>query len=213
MKKTFLFFALTTLMLLAVKAEAQVGFHAGYAPQTLSVSGATVLGDAELNTHYQGFFGGVHYNFSILDNLDFVAALQIRMNSTSSKSAENGTPYDTQDWQFIADLPLQLGYAFTLTENLDLGIFAGPVLSYGISYTQKSADPETFEVINSIDRYNTSYPLSALNRFELNVDGGLFLEYKSFMLFGGYRLGLLDLDKMDNMTTKARGFFVGIGIN
>ena len=43
--------------------------------------------------------------------------------------------------------------------------------------------------------------------------GGLFLEYKSFMLYGGYRLGLLDLDKMDNMTTKARGFFVGIGIN
>ena len=213
MKKALFFVVLATLLLLAVKAEAQVGFHAGYAPQTLSVSGSTVLDNAESNTRYQGFFGGVHYNFSILDNLDFVPALQIRMNSTSSKSVENGTSYDTQDWQFIAELPLQLGYAFALTENLDLGIFAGPVLSYGISYTQKSTDPETFEVINSIDRYNMSSPLSALNRFELNVDGGLFLEYKSFMLYGGYRLGLLDLDKMDNMTTKARGFFVGIGIN
>ena len=213
MKKSFLFLALATLLLLAVKAEAQVGFHAGYAPQTLSVSGSTTLSNVESTIRYQGFFGGVHYNFSILDNLDFVAALQIRMNSTNSKSVENGTPYDTQDWQFIAELPLQLGYAFALSENLDLGIFAGPVLSYGISYTQKTTDPVTFEVNNSIDRYNTSSPLSALKRFELNVDGGLFLEYKSFMLYGGYRLGLLDLDKIDNMTTKARGFFVGIGIN
>lgn len=213
MKKALFFVVLATLLLLAVKAEAQVGFHAGYAPQTMSVSGSTVLDNAEPNTRYQGFFGGVHYNFSILDNLDFVAALQIRMNSTNSKSIENGTPYDTQDWQFITELPLQLGYAIALTENLDLGIFAGPVLSYGISYTRKTTDPETFEVINSIDRYNMSSPLSALNRFELNVDGGLFLEYKSFMLYGGYRLGLLDLDKMDNLTTKARGFFVGIGIN
>lgn len=204
MKKAFLFLALATLLLQAVKVNAQVGFHAVYAPQTLSVSG-----DTETTIRYQGFFAGVHYNFTILDNLDFVAALQVRMNSTSSK----GTEYDTQDWQFIADMPLEFGYAFPLTENLDLGFFVGPVLSYGISYTQKYTDPETFEVIKSIDRYNTSVPLSALRRFELNVDGGLFLEYKSFMLFGGYRLGLMDLDKMDNITTKARGFFVGIGIN
>lgn len=208
MKKTLLLIALATLLLQAVKVNAQVGFHAVYAPQTLSVSG-----DTETTIRYQGFFAGVHYNFAILDNLDFVAALQVRMNSTSSKSVDNSTSYDTQDWQFIADIPLEFGYAFPLTENLDLGIFVGPVLSYGISYTQKYTDPETFEVIKSIDRYNTSVPLSALRRFELNVDGGLFLEYKSIMLFGGYRLGLMDLDKMDNMTTKARGFFVGIGIN
>lgn len=213
MKKTFLFLALATLLLLAVKAEAQIGFHAGYAPQTLSISGSTDIGDASTTIRYQGFFAGVHYNFTIRDNFDFVAALQVRMNSTSSKSADTGADYDTQDWQFIADMPLEFGYAFPLTENLDLGIFVGPVLSYGISYTQKRTDPETYEVINSIDRYNTNLLSSALRRFELNVDGGLFLEYKSFMLFGGYRLGLMDLDKMNGVTTKARGFFVGIGIN
>lgn len=209
MKKPFLFLALATLLLLAVKAEAQVGFHAGYAPQTFSVSGSTVSGSADATIRYQGFFGGVHYNFDIVDDLDFIAGMQIRMNSTSSKGVE----YDTQDWQFIADVPLQVCYSFELTDDLDLGIFAGPMVSYGISYTQKQTDPKTFEVINSIDRYNTSVPLSALRRFELNVDGGLYVEYKSFMLFGGYRLGLLDLDTVDTMTTKARGFFVGIGIN
>ena len=201
--------ALTTLLLLAVKAEAQVGFHAGYSPQTLSVKTSNVIGDSLSTIRYQGFFGGVHYNFDITDNLDVVAALQIRMNSTSSK----GTDYDTQDWQFIAELPIQLGYAFELTEDLDLGIFAGPVLSYGMSYTRKQTDPVTYDVINSIDCYNTSLQDYALRRFEVNVDGGLYVEYKSVMLFGGYRLGFLDLDTMPNRTTKARGFFVGIGVN
>lgn len=209
MKKTFLFLALTTLLLLAVKAEAQVGFHAGYAPQTFSIKVSEVTDDYESTIRYHGFFGGVHYNFDIVDNLDFVAALQIRMNSTSSK----GTEYDSQDWQFIADLPLQLGYAFELTEDLDLGIFAGPVLSYGVKYTRKHIDPVTYDVIHTIDRYNTKLQDYALRRFEVNVDGGLYVEYKSIMLFGGYRLGLFDLDTMPNRITKARGFFVGIGIN
>lgn len=209
MKKTLLLMALTALLLLAVKAEAQVGFHAGYSPQTLSVKVSTVMDDSESIIRYQGFFGGVHYNFDIVDNLDFVAALQIRMNSTSSK----GTEYDSQDWQFIAELPLQLGYAFELREDLDLGIFAGPVLSYGMSYTRKHTDPVTYDVIHTIDRYNTSLQDYAFRRFEVNVDGGLFVEYKSIMVFGGYRLGLFDLDTMPNKTSKARGFFVGIGIN
>ena len=62
--------ALTTLLLLAVKAEAQVGFHAGYSPQTLSVKVSNVIGDSLSTIRYQGFFGGVHYNFDITDNLD-----------------------------------------------------------------------------------------------------------------------------------------------
>jgi hypothetical protein len=71
----------------------------------------------------------------------------------------------------------------------------------------------TYDVINSIDCYNTSLQDYALRRFEVNVDGGLYVEYKSVMLFGGYRLGFLDLDTMPNRTTKAKGFFVGIGVN
>ena len=33
------------------------------------------------------------------------------------------------------------------------------------------------------------------------------------MIFGGYRLGFNDLDRMADQTTKPRGFFVGVGIN
>ena len=209
MKKPFLLLALVTLLLQAVKVEAQVGFHAGYAPQTLSVSGQTVMGDAMPSTHFQGFFGGIHFDYPILDNLTLIPALQIRLNTANSKSQD----CNIEDWQFIADLPLQVSYCFPLGDDLGMGIFAGPMLSYGISYTQKTTDMETFEVITSIDRYNTDFQVSSLRRFEVNVDGGLFLKYKDFMLYSGYRMGLNDLDAVDSMTTKARGFFVGIGMD
>ena len=87
------------------------------------------------------------------------------------------------------------------------------MLSYGISYTQKTTDAETYEVITSIDRYGTSVPAYALKRFELAAAGGMFLKFKGFVLFGGYRLGLNDLDSMNGCTTKPRGFFVGIGVD
>ena len=207
MKKSIFFAALATLLLLAVNAKAQLGFHAGYAPQTLSVTLNT--GTPSPHILMQGFFGGVHYNRAIFGGMGFTAAFQIRMNSATVNTPE----YTTQDWQFLADLPLLLNYGITVADKLTLGAFAGPMLSYGISYTQKTTDAETYEVITSIDRYGTSVPAYALKRFELAAAGGMFLKFKGFVLFGGYRLGLNDLDSMNGCTTKPRGFFVGIGVD
>ena len=209
MKRILLIAALATLLLSATSLKAQLGFHAGYAPQTLSVAATANDLPANPSTRMQGFFGGVHYNRTVVGDLGLTAAVQIRLNSATSNTAE----YTFQDWQFIADLPILLNYGVTVADNLTLGAFAGPVLSYGISYTQKTADAETYEVITSTDRYGTSAPASALKRFEASAAGGMFLKYKGFVLFGGYRLGLNDLDRMNDCTTKTRGFFVGIGVD
>lgn len=37
------------------------------------------------------------------------------------------------------------------------------------------------------------------------------VKFTNFNLFGGYRLGLLDLNKNNNIVTKANGLFVGVG--
>ena len=215
MKRTILFIALATLLFQATKSNAQVGFYLGYAPQTLAIKGPILVEGQTVKTLYQGFFGGVHYDFDIVDNLDFAIALQIRMNSASSKRADTGMAYDTQDWQFGVDVPLLLSYDFDLGHDVALGLFAGPMLSYGISYTQKHLDPETHATTESVNRYGdkSAYPNLAMRRFEIGVAGGLFVEYKDFVLFGGYRLGFNDIDKVDDLSSKTRGFFVGIGMN
>lgn len=207
MKKSIFFAALATLLLLAVNAKAQLGFHAGYAPQTLAVTLDNNTATPRVPMH--GFFGGVHYNRAIFGGMGFSAAFQIRMNSATVDTED----YTTQDWQFLADLPLLLNYGITVADRLTLGAFAGPMLSYGISYTQKTTDAETYEVVTSTDRYGTSVPAYALKRFELAAAGGMFLKFRGFVLFGGYRIGLNDLDSMNNCTTKPRGFFVGIGVD
>ena len=208
MKKAFLFVVLATLLLSATRAQAQLGFHAGYAPQTFSISANSITADMSAGRMH-GFFGGVHYSRSVLGGLGFTAAAQIRLNSATVSTEE----YITQDWQFLADVPLLLNFGFTVANKLTLGAFAGPMLSYGISYTQKTTDAETFEVITTTDRYGTSVPAVALKRFEAAAVGGVFLKFRSFALFGGYRLGLNDIDMMSDCTTKAKGFFVGIGVN
>jgi len=211
MKKNILFLALAALLLPAAKLNAQIGFHAGYAPQKLVVQGPAVADRESASTFYHGFFGGIHYNFDIVGDLGFVPALQIRMNSASGNDGQ----YETQDWQFIIDLPLLLSYDFDLGHDVSLGLFAGPMLSYGISFTRKYKDMTTHAADHSVNRYgdNLAYPDMALRRFEIGAEGGLYVEYKDFMLFGGYRLGFNDLDRMDDQTTKPRGFFVGVGIN
>ena len=54
MKRTILFLALATLLLPAVKLNAQVGFHAGYAPQKLVIKGPTVADRESASTLYHG---------------------------------------------------------------------------------------------------------------------------------------------------------------
>ena len=209
MKKTLFFFALTMLLLSATRLQAQLGFHAGYAPQTFAVSGVTADGTTTLPRLSHGFFGGVHYGCPIVGKLGFTAALQIRLNSANVSTDET----ITQDWQFLADLPLLLNFGFSLGHDLTLGVFAGPLLSYGISNTQKVTDAKNFEVLESHNRYGTSEPAYALKRFEAGATGGLFFKFRSYMLYGGYRMGFNDLDKIPDGTTKPRGFFVGLGFN
>jgi len=215
MKKAFLFLSLATLLLSAVKVNAQVGFHVGYAPQFLSVTNKNADGAVVDPGVFHGFFGGIRLDYDLVDNLDIVTSLQIRMNSANSKSVNNGTPYDTQDWQFIADLPILLSYAFDLGHDVNLGLCVGPMLSYGISYMHKERDAQTHAIVNSINRYSTKLadPSWCLKRFELGAAGGLFVEYKGFVFFGGYRMAFNDLDRMSEQATRAHGFFVGVGVN
>ena len=211
MKKTILFLVLAALLLPAVKLNAQVGFHAGYAPQKLIVKGPAVADRESVSTLYHGFFGGIHYNFDIVGDLGFVPAVQIRMNSANG----NDGRYETQDWQFVIDVPLLLSYDFDLGHNVGLGLFAGPTLSYGISFTRKYKDITTHAADHVDNRYgeNLADPGLALRRFEIGAAGGLFVQYRGFMIFGGYRLGFNDLDRMADQTIKPRGFFIGVGVN
>ena len=203
MKKAFLFLALATMLLSTTKLQAQIGFHAGYAHQRLKTTSAFTGLSSTTGLH--GFYAGVHYTFGIVENLDVVPALQIRMNSATIK----GTLVDTQYWQLAIDVPVLIGYSYPVYQDIKVGAFAGPVFAYGINYREKQTELLTNEITYTTDLYGSDLR----KRFEMNSAVGLSFQYKTYMLYGGYSFGLNNLDKRDNFTTRVGAFFVGIALH
>ena len=65
--------------------------------------------------------------------------------------------------------------------------------------------------IHFFEPFNWYGDNSSRSRFNLYAVFGADVKFSQFNLFGGYRLGLLDLDSRDNVALKYNGFFVGLG--
>ena len=203
MKKVFLFLALATMLLSTTELQAQIGFHVGYAPQWHKTTNKVT---DSLSTHLlHGFYAGVHYTFGIVENLDIVTSLQVRMNSATVKESIISTQY----WQLAAEIPVFFNYGFPVHKDMKVGIMAGPMLSVGINYTEKKTNVEDSEIIDTNDFYGSN----ERKRVELEAAIGVNFQYKTYMIFGGYSFGLYNLDKRDDYVSKIGGFFVGIAFH
>ena len=86
-------------------------------------------------------------------------------------------------------------------------MFAGPVLSYALNGNTNISE----NVLNTSTDYKWYGDNSNYKQFDLLGAVGAALEFQQFRLFGGYRLGLLDINKSDKTTSKTSGIFVGLG--
>ena len=199
MKKSILIIAVTAALLFAGKANAQsLGINLGYAPQT-----TTNFTPGEM----AGFFGGVNYNHVLSGNIGISFGGQLRYNykktATTVLSATTTTTYT----QMLIDVPVLLNFAIPLGGNARLAVFAGPVLSYALSGNTNISE----NVLNTSTDYKWYGDNSNYKQFDLLGAVGAALEFQQFRFFGGYRLGLLDINKSDKTTSKTSGIFVGLG--
>ena len=111
----------------------------------------------------------------------------------------------TKDNQFLVDVPILFNYGIAINRDITVTPFVGPMLSLALAgntkYTLGSSTSTT-------DWYGDN---SRMSRFNLYAVFGADLKFNQFNLFGGYRLGLLDLNSSDNVTLKTNGLFVGLG--
>ena len=205
MKKAFLFLVLATLLLSTTKLQAQIGFHVGYAPQWHKTTNTSTDYSSSILLH--GFYAGAHYTFGIVENLDVVTSIQVRMNSATVKESIVNTQY----WQLTGEIPVFFNYSFPVHKDMKIGVMAGPMLSVGINYTEKKTETngEDSEITDTNDYYGSN----ERKRVELEAAIGLNFQYKTYMIFGGYSFGLYNLDKREDYNSKIRGFFVGIAIH
>ncbi|MBQ9474385.1 MAG: PorT family protein [Bacteroidales bacterium] len=217
MKKAFTILACTAAMLLCGKAHAQLGVNFGYAPVTLStettIGNNTSTSSSELN----GFFAGVNYNATITGNLGVSLGVQGRFNIKTSTGSSNfvvvsGDSKSTTT-QFLVDVPVLLNYSLSLGSSAKLSPFVGPMVSYAL--TGNTHVKTTVTVAGSSKTSEDDYAMYGDNsnnqRLDLSLAFGASFQYLDFRVFGGYRMGLLDLNSNDNIKTTSAGIFLGLG--
>ena len=197
MKKVLAIVAFVAALFVAGNVQAQSMVYAGYAPETF-VTGNT-------STNYQGFFAGFTQNFGLSQGIGVAAGAQFRMNTKTESATLLGVTSTTKDNQFLVDVPILFNYGIAINRDITVTPFVGPMLSLALAgntkYTLGSSTSTT-------DWYGDN---SRMSRFNLYAVFGADLKFNQFNLFGGYRLGLLDLNSSDNVTLKTNGLFVGLG--
>lgn len=198
MKKVLAIVALVAAMFVAGNVQAQSTIYATYAPETF-VAGSN-------STNYQGFSVGFSQNIELAKGIGVAAGAQFRMNMRNTTQTIWGITGKTNETQTIIDVPILFNYKVAVNRDLAIVPFVGPMPSIALTGVTKGADPLFGE--NSYDWYGDN---SNQSRFNLYAVFGADVKFANFNLFGGYRLGLLDLDKTDNASLKTNGLFVGLG--
>ncbi len=197
MKKVLAIVALVAAMFVAGNVQAQSTIYAGYAPESF-VSGNS-------STNYQGFFAGFTQNFGLSKGIGVAAGAQFRMNTKSESNTILGVTTTTKNSQFLVDVPILFNYGIGVNRDITITPFVGPMVSLALAgNTKVSVGSST----STSDWYGDN---SRMNRFNLYAVFGADVKFNQFNLFGGYRLGLLDLNSSDNVTLKTNGLFVGLG--
>ena len=199
MKKVLAIVALVAAMFVAGNVQAQSTIYAGYAPEKFTQT----VGSSASTSEYQGFCAGFTQNFGLSKGIGVAAGAQFRMNTKSGDALFGfGTGKSTQA---LIDVPILFNYGIGINRDLSIIPFVGPMVSLALT-----GNTHVSTVIGSAD-YNWYGDNSSRSRFNLYAVFGADVKFSQFNLFGGYRLGLLDLDSRDNVALKYNGFFVGLG--
>lgn len=198
MRKALAIVAFVAAMFVAGNVQAQSTVYAAYAPETF------VTGNS--STNYHGFALGFTQNIGFTKGIGVAAGGQIRMNMKSESNTVLGMTGTIKDTQILIDVPILFNYKISVNRDLAIVPFVGPMPSLAIVGNTKGTDP--ILGTTTTDWYGNN---SNQSRFNLYAVFGADVKFTNFNLFGGYRLGLLDLNKSNNIVTKANGLFVGVG--
>ena len=207
MKKVFAIVALVAAMFVAGNAQAQTTINVGYSPETFKTS----YNSNNSNYNLQGLHFGFISNVKLVQEFGIGAGAQIRMNMKQEKESAFGGTAISKDFQLLVDVPVLINYNININNNFAITPFVGPMVSFAaIGNTNTTIMAGNSELSNTDDNWygDDGY----FKRFNLYAVFGGNVRFANFNIYGGYRLGLLNILKdSDDVTTKTNGFFVGLG--
>ena len=216
MKKIFGFVALAAAMLIAGNANAQMGVNVGYAPQTYTTVYTNGNNSSTSTLEMSGFFAGVNYNVPVSGDLCLSVGAQVRYNTKTEESSSSGFvsgASKNEYSQMLLDIPVLFNYGIPVNRDLKLTPFIGANISYGLSGNLHWTLGGSVAGIGGSTSGDVPFYGENGNWKNLELGGtiGLCVSFTDFRLFGGYNMGLVNMDKRDNYTNKGSNFFVGFG--
>ena len=218
MKKVFGFVAVAAALLVAGNANAQLGVNVGYAPQTYTEVYTTNNNSTTSTLETNGFFAGVNYNMPLSGDLCLSVGAQVRYNTKTEESNSNiaglaSASVKNEYSQMLLDIPVLLNYGIELNRDLKVAPFIGANISYGLSGNLHTTASGSVVGVGGTTEGDTPFYGDNGNWKNLELGGtiGVCISFTDFRLFGGYNMGLLNIDKRDNYSTKGSNLFVGIG--
>ena len=205
MKKVFAILALVAAMFVAGNAQAQTTINVGYSPETFK----TTYSSNSIKDNYQGLHFGFVTNVKLVQELGIGAGAQVRMNMKQTK--ELGGTTTIKDFQLLIDVPVLINYNININNNFAITPFVGPMVSFAAVGKTNTKVMAGNTQISDTD-HNWYGENGDFKRFNLYAVFGGNVRFGGFNLYGGYRMGLLNILKStDSVTMKTNGFFVGLG--
>lgn len=198
MKKIYVLVAFVATMLFASNANAQVGIHVGYAPESWSNENTTI----DVNS----YFAGLDFMVPVWQDLNLFVGGHFLW--CTDRGDDNRFVFDTNHSTNVigVEIPVLLNYSFKIDENFKITPFAGPKFSYYIK--GRTRDESGHPLYEWFDEDNNS----KMNHFNISAALGVAFSYQHFHLYGGYSLGLYDMDQNDATKTTVGGPFFGLAL-
>ncbi len=191
MKKLFL---MAAALLTVGAASAQITYSLGYINTNWDVDYKG--GDKTIN----GFTIGLDDNINLTGDLNVALGAGMEL---SFATFDLGILGDWKYKEFGLFVPVDFNYGFALGDNLRLSVFAGPTFNLGLMAKQTHDDDE----FNYYDEDDGN-----MGRFDVLMGGGVWLDIQDqFRIKVGYKAGLMDTDKSDNVERKSNVLSVSLG--
>ena len=204
MKKILLLLPLAICLWVST-AAAQVAIHAGYSPEKW-VFAPSDNPDNTSTLAFNSYFAGVDFRAKIVGEFAVTLGLQGRW-SVESGTDDSRFQFDTNHRTNLvaAEIPLLLNYKFKITDNFGITPYLGPKFTYYIKgRTRDSSGHPVNEWFDDEDQ------AKRMKHFGISGTAGLDINIYAFHIYGGFTLGLTDMDNLETQTTIHGGAFAGL---
>jgi hypothetical protein len=191
----------------SIKAQTIYRFEAGY-------TNPDRYGKGVSSTYFNGLrIGGtaelkLKKNFSLLTGVLYSVVYSNKLQGYRDTMSVRYMTYG-----HFLDIPLRLTYTYPLSKDLKVFGYAGPNLNIGLSQFQGRVSTLDSTMIKytgiqtgSVDLYKKSI----LYRLNLQVGLGGGVQWKKYLIKGGYDWGILNMNRLDTERLYQKGWYVSL---